>query len=131
MKKQFVLLAVFCAILICFIWNSSWHRPSQLVIKGRVQIPAEARVSWDSGSGFNVMESADVVFGSPAKANVKSGVIKLRRIGKRHPAARSAEVWIKAIGRPEDGRPMPLAPFTSQQGVKLTADGLLHLVAEG
>ena len=127
MKKHFVLLAVFFVILFYFVWNSAWHLPSQLVIKGHARIPAEAQVGWDSGSGFNDMETADVVFGSPAKANVRSGVVKIRRIGKNHPAAKSAGVWIKAMGRSEDDRPMPLAPFASQEGVELTADGLLHL----
>ena len=91
------------------------------------RLPAEAKVGWDSGSGFNDMETADLVFGNPVKANVRSGVVKIRRIGKSHPVARSADVRIKAMGRSEDNHPMPLAPFASQEGVELTADGLLHL----
>jgi hypothetical protein len=121
------LLAIFFAFLLYFVWNSSWHLPSQLVIKGNVQHPAEVQVGWDSGSGFNDMEMADLVFGNRVKAHAGSGVVKIRRIGKSHPDARSADVWVKAMIRSEDDRPLPLAPFTSQKGVELTADGLLHL----
>jgi hypothetical protein len=105
--------------------------PSQLIIKGRVQFPAEIQVGWDSGSGFNDMETADLVFGNPVKADVRSGVVKIRRVGKSHPAARSADVWIKALKRSEDDHPMSLAPFASQKDVELTADGRLHLKKDG
>lgn len=131
MKKYLAAVILFSCFLLYFVWNSSWHLPSQLIIKGRVQLPAEVQVGWDSGSGFNDMESADLVFGNPVKANVRSGVVKIRRIGKSHPVARSADVWIKAVARSEDDHPMPLAPFASQEGVELTADGLLHLKHDG
>ena len=130
-KKYIIYLIIFLGLLIYFIWNSSWHLPSQLIIKGRVQLPAEVQVNWDSGSGFNDMESADLVFGNPVKTNVRSGVVKIRRIGRSHPAARSNDVWIKAVKRSEDDRPMPLTSFASQEDVELTADGDLHLKKDG
>ena len=131
MKKHLFLLAIFFAFLLYFVWNSSWHLPSQLIIKGRVQLPAEVQVGWDSGSGFNDMETADLVFGNPVKANVRSGVVMIRRIGKSHPAAKLADVWIKAVKRSEDDHQMSLDLFASQEGVELTADGHLHLKKDG
>lgn len=95
MRKHLVFPALFLVFLIYFVWNSSWHMPSQLVIKGRTASPVEVRVNWDSGSGFNDMESADLVFGKPVKANAGSGIVSIRRVGKSHPAAKSAEVWVK------------------------------------
>src|SRR4030043_388486 len=105
-KKSIVFLTLFLVFLLYFVWNSSWHLPSQLIIKGRVELPAEVRVSWDSGAGFNDMEAADLVFGKPVEANVRSGVVRIRRIGMNHPAAKSADVWIKAVKRSEDDHPM-------------------------
>src|SRR3989339_1689856 len=114
MKKQIVFLAIFLAFLLYFVWNSSWHLPSQLVIRGQIESPADVRVNWDSGSGFNDMESADLVFGKPVEANVRSGVVRIRRIGKSHPAAQSADVLIKAVKRSEDDNLMRLETFSSQ-----------------
>lgn len=131
MKKHFVLLAIFFTILLYFVWNSSWHMPSQLIMKGQVQNPIEVRVSWDSGAGFNDMESTDVVLGRPLTVSERSGVIRIRRIGKSHPASISNDVWIKAIGGSEDNKPKPLTTFISQAGIELTADGLIHLKEKG
>jgi hypothetical protein len=131
MKRSLVFLTIFFVFLLYFVWNSSWHLPSQLVIRGQAESPVDVRVSWDSGSGFNDMESADLVFGKPVKANVRSGVVRIRRIGKSHPAAKTAEVWIKAVKRSEDDHPMLLKPFASQKGVEVTADGYLHLKKDG
>ena len=124
-------MTIFLGLLIYFIWNSSWHLPSQLIIKGHVQLPAKVQVGWDSGSGFNDMETADLVFGNPVKTNVRSGVVKIRRIGRSHPAARSSDVWIKALIRSDDNHPIPLGSFASQEDVELTADGYLHLKKDG
>ena len=126
-KNPIVFLAVFFVFLLYFVWNASWHLPSQLIIKGRVDFPAEVRVSWDSGAGFNDMEATDLVFGKPAEVSSGSGIVSIRRIGKRHPAAKSADVWIKVIKRSKDENPMRLGRFASQEGVEVTADGYLHL----
>jgi hypothetical protein len=131
MKKQLVFLAIFLAFLLYFVWNSSWHLPSQLVIRGQIESPADVRVSWDSGSGFNDMESADLVFGKPVEANVRSGVVRIRRIGKSHPAAQSAEVWIKLLKLSEDEHAKTLQAFAQQKGTEMTAEGYLHLRADG
>lgn len=125
--KLFAFLSLFSLFLTYFVLNSSWHIPSQLIIKGSVQSPTEALVSWDSGSGFNDMESADLVLGKIVTVTEKSGVIKIRRIGKNNPASKSNDIWIKAIGGSEDSQPRPLAAYTSQAGVELTLDGFLHL----
>jgi glutaminase len=113
MKKRLVFLAVFFVFLLYFVWNSSWHLPSQLIIKGQVELPAEVRVSWDSGAGFNDMETADLVFGNPVETTVRSGAVRIRRIVKGHPAAKSADVWIKAVKRSEDDNLMDLGRFES------------------
>jgi len=105
--------------------------PSQLIIKGRVEQPAEVRVSWDSGAGFNDMEAADLVFGKPVEAKVESGVVRIRRIGKNHPTAKSADVWIKVLKRSEDDNPMRLDSFVSQEGIEITPGGYLHLKKDG
>lgn len=130
-NKHLVFLAIFFVFLLCFVWNSSWHLPSQLIIKGRVDLPSEVRISWDSGAGFNDMEAADLVFGRPEKAAVGSGAVRIRRIGKGHPAAKSTDVWIKAVKRSEDDHPMDLGRFASQEGVELTPDGSLHFKKDG
>ncbi len=131
MKKYLAFLAIFFVFLLYFVWNSSWHLPSQLVIRGRAESPVDVRVSWDSGSGFNPMEAANLVFGKPVEAKVRSGVVRIRRIGASHPAAKSADVWIKAVKRSEDDRPMRMEPFASQEGLEFTADGHLHLRKDG
>ena len=128
-KPLFTFLALCGAFLLFFLWNSSWHLPSQLIIKGRVDLPAEVRVSWDSGAGFNDMEAADLVFGNPVRKD-RGGFIRIRRIGKRHPAAKSTDVWIKAIKRSEDDEVMTLARFASQENIKVTEDGDLHLESD-
>ena len=112
MKKHITFLALFMAFLIYFVWNSSWHLPSQLVIRGHVESPTDVRVDWDSGSGFNDMESADVVFGRPVDTHVKSGIVRIRRVGRNHPAAKSAEVWMKVLKRSQDEHPMDLKAFS-------------------
>ena len=126
-KNQLAFFAVFFVFLLYFVWNSSWHLPSQLIIKGRVELPAEVRVSWDSGAGFNDMEAADLVFGKPVVPTVRSGFIRIRRIGKGHPAAKSADVWIKAVKRSEDDEAMTLTRFASQGNIEVTEEGDLHL----
>src|SRR3989339_1596292 len=121
MKKQIVFLAIFLAFLLYFVWNSSWHLPSQLVIRGQIESPADVRVNWDSGSGFNDMESVDLVFGKPVEANVRSGVVRIRRIGKSHPAAQSTEVWIKLLKMSEDDHANTLQAFAQKKGADMTA----------
>lgn len=126
-KKTIIALALFSVFLGWFVWNSAWHLPSHLIIQGSVKTPVEAQISWDSGSGFNDMESAEVVFGKFSQMYAKSGVLKIRRIGMTDPAAKSADVRIRAMMRSEDSAPMPLAPFTSQAGVEMTSEGFLLL----
>ena len=95
---------LFRVFLLYFVWNSSWHLPSQLIIKGRVDfrrrfgsvgIPVRVSTIWKRRISFlaNLLE-----------ATVGSGVVRIRRIGKRHPAAKSADVWIKAVKRSEDDK---------------------------
>lgn len=130
--KKLLFFPVLClAFLIYFVWNSSWHLPSQLIIKGWTASPVEVRMNWDSGSGFNDMESVDLVFGKPVKANTGSGIIRIRKGGKGHPAAKSAEVWIKVLKRSQDEHPMDLKTFAGQKGIEMTAEGHLHLHADG
>jgi len=131
MKKHLVFLSLFIVFLIYFVWNSSWHLPSQLVIKGQTASPMAVRVNWDSGSGFNDMESVDLVFGKSVAANAGSGIVRIRRVGKSHPAAKSTEVWVKALKRSQDEHPMDLKAFTEQRGIEMTAEGYLHLKADG
>jgi hypothetical protein len=130
-KKRLVISTIFLAFLIYFVWNSSWHLPSQLIIKGQTASPLEVRVNWDSGSGFNDMESEDLVFGKPMRVSTGSGVVRIRRVGKSHPAAKSAEVWVKVLKRSQDEHPMDLKAFTEQKGIGMTAEGYLHLQADG
>lgn len=123
-------LALFLVFLIYFVWNSSWHLPSQLVITGQADFPTEVQVSWDSRSGFNDMESADVVFGRLVDAEARSRIVRIRRVGKGHPAAKSTEVRIKVLKRSQDENPMDLKAFTGQKGVRMTAEGYLNLEAD-
>ena len=127
MKKQIAFLSLFLAFLIFFVWNSSWHLPSQLVISGQAELPADVRVSWDSGSGYNDMESADAVFGRAVDEDFKSKTVRIRRVGRSHPSSKSAEVRIKALQRSQDEHPMDLTILTKQRGVELTAEGHLRL----
>ena len=127
MKKQIAFLSLFLAFLIFFVWNSSWHLPSQLVITGQAESAADVRVSWDSGSGFNDMESTDAVFGNPAERGSKSGFIRMRRVGNSNPAAKTAEVWIKGLQRSDADDPSHLDHFASQEGMELTPHGYLRL----
>ncbi len=132
MRKHAAFTALFLAFLAFFVWNSSWHASSRLVIRGHVESPDEVRVSWDSGSGFNDMESADVVFGNPVNENVKkSGTIRIRKVGLRHPAAKADEVRIKALQRSQDEKPMDLKTLAGQKGVGVTDEGHLRLQSAG
>jgi hypothetical protein len=131
MKKYVVFFALFFVFLAWFVWNSSWHLPSQLIIRGHVDAPADVRISWDSGAGFNNMEAADLVFGKPVEANVTSGVVRIRKVGKSHPAAKSAEVWIKLLRLSQDDHANTLKAFAQQKGVEMTAEGYLRLRADG
>ena len=124
-------MVLFICFLFYFVWNSSWHLPSQLIIRGQVVNPVDGRVSWDSGAGFNDMESADLVFGKPVEANVRSGIVRIRRIGKSHPAAQSSDVLIKAVKRSEDDNSMRLETFSSQEGVEIVEGGYLRLKKDG
>ena len=130
MRKRAAFTALFLAFLAYFAWNSAWHLPSQLVITGQAESPADVRVSWDSGSGFNDMEAADVVFGRAVDEDFKSSTVRIRRVGRSHPSSKSAEVWVKALQRSQDGHPMDLTAFTKQKGVDLAADGYLRLNAD-
>lgn len=130
-KKRAAFLSLFTVFLVYFVWNSAWHLPSQLVILGYVEHPVEVWIGWDSGSGYNHMASADVIFGQPDKNRVRSGIIKVRRVGGRHPSAKSDEVWISAIRRSQDDRPMELRLFAKQKGIEVTREGYLHLLSNG
>ena len=131
MKRSLAFLALFSLFLCWFVWNSSWHLPSELVITGRTESPAAVRVSWDSGAGFNEMESADIVFGTPIEPRSANPVMRIRRTGSRHPAARSADAVINVLKRSEDDYPMPLKNLARQGGPELTAEGYLHLRKDG
>lgn len=124
-------VAFFSVFLVWFVWNASCHLPSQLIINGSVQSPTEARVSWDSGSGFNDMESADVVFGRPVDATFVNPVIKIRRTGGSHPSARSSEVRIKLLKLSQDDHANTLQAFAQQKGTEITAEGYLLLREDG
>lgn len=131
MKKYLVFLTLFFSFLFWFVWNSAWHLPSQLVIRGQVKSPVDVRVSWDSGSGFNKMESADLVFGKPVETRSGNPVVRIRRTGNRHPAAQSVEVWIKLLKLSQDDHANTLQAFAQQKGAEMTAEGYLHLREDG
>jgi len=78
MKKHLVFLAVFFVFLFYFVWKSSWHLPSQVIIKGQVELPAEVRVSWDSGAGSNDMEATALVFGKSVETTVSGAALFLQ-----------------------------------------------------
>jgi len=98
---------------------------------GRTESPAAVRVSWDSGAGFNEMESADLVFGTPISPRSANPVMRIRRTGNRHPAAQSAEVWIKLLKLSQDDHANTLQAFAQQKGAEMTAEGYLHLRKDG
>lgn len=131
MKKYIVFLVLFLICLLYFVWNSSWHLPSQLVIRGQTESPVDVRVSWDSGSGFNDMESTDVVFGNPVNARQENSVVKIRRTGKKHPSAQSTEVAIKLLKLSQDDHANTLKAFAQQKGAEMTVDGFLRLREDG
>ncbi|MCX5906387.1 MAG: hypothetical protein NTY64_04145, partial [Deltaproteobacteria bacterium] len=131
MKKHLFFVVLFLVFLAYFVWNSSWHMPSQLVISGQAESPVDVRVSWDSGAGFNDMEAADLVFGKPIEARPGSHVVRIRRTGNRHPSAQSAEVWIKLLKLSQDDHANTLQAFAQQKGAEMTAEGYLHLRADG
>ncbi|MGD1151727.1 MAG: hypothetical protein ABR911_02445 [Syntrophales bacterium] len=131
MKRSLAFLALFSLFLCWFVWNSSWHLPSELVMTGRTESPAAVRISWDSGAGFNEMESADIVFGTPIEPRSANPVMRIRRTGSRHPAAQSAEVWIKLLKLSQDDHANTLQAFAQQKGAEMTAEGYLHLRKDG
>ena len=88
--------------------------------------PSEVRVNWDSGSGFNDMESEDLVFGGQTKGKSGDKIIRIKKVGKSHPAAKSAEVRIKAITHSHDAKPLDLRTLANQKGIELTAEGYLR-----
>ena len=130
MRRYAAPAALFLAFLAFFVWNSAWHLPSQLVITGQLESPADVRVSWDSGSGFNDMESADAIFGRVVDEDFKSRIIRIRRVGRGHPSSKSSEVWIKALQRSQDEHPIDLTTLPQQNGVERTAHGHLRLNAD-
>jgi len=130
-KRVLAFLILLFSFLIWFVWNSAWHLPSELVMTGHVESPAAVRVAWDSGAGFNEMESADLVFGKPIEPRSLCPVMRIRRTGGKHPSARSAAVRIKLIKRSEDDNPRPLKDFTRPGGPELTAEGYLQLGKDG
>lgn len=130
-KNHLVFLAVFFVFLAYFVWNSSWYPPSRLVIRGQAESPVDVRVSWDSGSGFNNMESADLVFGKPVEAGPENHVVRIRRTGKRQPAAQSAEVRIKLLKLSQDDHANTLQSFAQQKGAEMTTEGYLRLREDG
>ena len=86
-KKRAAFLSLFTVFLVYFVWNSAWHLPSQLVILGYVEHPVEVWIGWDSGPvqpyGFRRCESV-----SPTRIVSEAGIIKVRRVGGRHPSAK-------------------------------------------
>lgn len=131
MKRALAFLILLFSFLIWFVWNSAWHLPSELVMTGHVESPAAVRVAWDSGAGFNEMESAELVFGTPIEPRSLCPVMRIRRTGGKHPSARSADVRIKLIKRSEDDHPRPLKDFIRQGGPEFTAEGYLQLGKDG
>ena len=93
--------------------------------------PSEVRVSWDSGSGFNDMESEDLVFGGRTQGKSGDKIIRIKKVGKTHPAAKSAEVRIKAITHSHDAKPVDLRTLADQKGIELTAEGYLRFHGNG
>ena len=80
-------------------------------------------MNWDSGSGFNDMESEDLVFGGQTKGKSGDKIIRIKKVGKSHPAAKSAEVRIKAITHSHDAKPVDLRTLADQKRIELTAEG--------
>lgn len=130
-KRFIATLMIFLTYLLYFFFSSSWHIPSTLVISGTAQSETEAILKWDSGEGFNEVESIRLYLGRFIKSEKKEHQITIKRLGKKNkdPLSRSSEVWIKEIEA--DGKIVNLKSFGSQNGVVLKNDEALYLQKAG
>ncbi len=129
-NKRFILsVLLFLFFLLYFFLTSYWHIPSQLIIKGNVQSGTGAVFKWDSGEGYNDMESANVMLGTYVSTDKKKHVIKVRRTGKKNPSATSSEVRIGKISIDDidfdlgDLRPQRNIEVISKRHVYIEKDG--------
>ena len=124
-KRFIVSVLLFFFFLLYFFLTSYWHIPSQLIIKGNVQSGTGAVFKWDSGEGYNNMESANMMLGNYINMDKQKHVIKIRRTGKKDPSATSSEVRIREISI--DGISLDLPDFRPQKNAKIINRRHLYL----
>ncbi|MBC8484479.1 MAG: hypothetical protein H8D45_00355 [Bacteroidetes bacterium] len=124
-RRFIIYIVLFLFFLLYFFLTSYWHIPSQLIIKGNVQSGTGAAFTWDSGEGYNNMESANVVLGNYVSPDKKKHVIRIRRTGKKNSFATSSEVRIREISVGDAA--LDLGDFRPQKNVKLINRRHLYL----
>ena len=122
-------MALFLFFLLYFFLTSYWHVPSQLIIKGNLQSGTGAVFMWDSGEGYNDVESANVMLGNYVSTDKQGHVIKIRRTGKKNPTASLSEVRIRRIL--VDGTALDLGDFRSQKDIEVVHKRHLFMKKDG
>jgi len=88
---------IFSTLLSYFFFTSSWHIPSRLVIEGNAQSACQAVFQWDSGQGYNFMQSSRVALGNFVKNPRPVHVVKIIRTGQKNPNATSSQILMRGI----------------------------------
>lgn len=73
-KGKLAWIGLFAGLLGYFIATNSWHEYSEIAFKGTSYDGTQAIFSWDSGSGFNDMESVTVDIGLSSEKNLKTKI---------------------------------------------------------
>ena len=128
-KRLIIAFSLFLSILLYFFLCSNWHIPSKLIINGNIKYGTEAVLFWDSGEGFNYMESSRLDLGKFVPFDKKEHVIKIRRVGKKNPISSSSQVWVKAIRT--DDKWIDLKKLSKQKNVALDRNGHLFFEEDG
>jgi len=124
-----IFASAFIVCLVYFYFSSNWHIPSKLLIKGRSISGSAIRVSWDSGNGFNTLESTIIDAGLPVKQKKKKHTITIRRTGEKNPSSASTLVYI--VEMLKDDQRTYIDHFGSKNDVRLILPNLLLIETEG
>jgi hypothetical protein len=124
-RRIIIFIVLFFLFLFYFFLSSNWHIPSRIIISGTSVSGTEAMLRWDSGEGFNHVESKMLDFGKPLVSDKSVRVIIIRRLGEKNPASYSSKVWIKEIFT--DDKLVPFEQFTGWENIKLLEKSTLYL----
>jgi hypothetical protein len=104
-RNWIVPLVVFAALFATIAVRSYHYLPAEISLRGVVARPLTARLSWDSGGGFNAFEAKEIVLATDAALRPRMHRLSIERLASRNPSSRGGEVWITDIAAEVLDRP--------------------------